>query len=168
MKVGVFLCTGGCLLVACVGTGTNNAPSPQRPTAEAVDALHRGDVNGAAQYVEQAVGGVKDGPGTLPALLLGAIVDLHPRNDTRNPDRAAELAARYVGAAQNEWQREVGIALFEIALGMGAHPRTAAAGGALPRLPQDARSSAERILQLQQEIERLQKELTRIRETLKR
>jgi len=156
------------LLLACAPTAGGGAPDPRTEMTAALAALNRGDVETATADLERLLGSGAAGPEVRQATLLGAVLYLHPRNPKRSPDRAAELAARYVdepGAGLGE--TELGMALFEIALDMGGNPRPEAVGGPLPKVPGGGRSNAERIRELEAQIQRLQQELARIRQTLK-
>jgi len=156
------------LLLACVRTGGGEAPNPHADMTAALAALHRGDVETATDDLERVLSSGATGTEVQQATLLGAVLYLHPRNPKRSPDRAAELAARYVDdPAAGRGETELGMALFELALDMGGKPRPEAVGGPLPKVPGGMRSNADRIRRLEAQIQRLQQELTRIRQTLK-
>lgn len=168
MRCRPFVSGAALLLLACTRTGGGNAPNPRADMTAALAALNRGDVETATADLERVLSGGAKGPDVQHATLLGAALYLHPRNPKRDPDRAAELAARYVadpGADLGE--TELGMALFELALDMGGDPRPEAVGGPLPKVPGSMRSNAERIRQLEAQIQRLQQELARIRQTLR-
>lgn len=155
------------LLLGCVSPSTE-PPSPRAGVDAALEALNRGNVEAATDALERVLASGAAGPEVRQATLLGAVLYLHPRNPKRSADRAAELAARYVGdPAAGLGEKELGMALFELAVDMGGNPRPEAVGGPLPKVPGGVRSSAERISQLEAQIQRLQQELERIRQTLK-
>ncbi|MDH4044003.1 MAG: hypothetical protein OEY20_01505 [Gemmatimonadota bacterium] len=168
MRCRAFVSGAVLLLLACTRTGGGEAPNPRAGMTAALAALDRGDVETAAADLERVLSSGAKGTDVQHATLLGAVLYLHPRNPKRNPDRAAELAARYVTDPDaGLGETELGMALFELALDMGGNPRPEAVGGPLPKLPGGVRSNAERIRQLEAQIQRLQQELARIRQTLK-
>jgi hypothetical protein len=149
---------------ACVPPG---APPPSGPNRldQALDALARNEVRTATLHLRFVADSGRTERLRRTATLLLAVLSLDPRNPARDPDRAAQLAARYVAGANNEAETELGRALYLVALDLGADARKVAGAPAVPDLRRPP--VADRLRDLEREIASLRDELERIRKTLK-
>jgi hypothetical protein len=151
--------------LACVPR-REGAPSPEGHVGVALAALDEGDVQGAATHLliaadEGDQAGVPDG-----VLLMASVLALDARNPRRSPNVAARLAARYAEQAKAPWDAELGTSLYYLAIDLGASPVRPAPGGAKARRLAGAPLAA-RLDSLEQTVARLERELVRVRETLK-
>jgi len=142
------------------------APSPEGHVGVALAALDEGDVQGAATHLLIAADGGNEAGVPDQVLLMASVLALDARNPRRSPDVAARLAARYAERARGPWDAELGTSLYYLAIDLGAGGVRSAPGGAgarrLARAPLAARLDS-----LEQTVARLERELVRVRETLK-
>jgi hypothetical protein len=126
------------LLTAPLATSrcaTLAAPASEPPSAEAqlqwaLALLHRQQFAPARFELERVYGPLADEPAARNALLVGAAVELDPRNPDRWPEAGAALAAQHLRLADTEpWTDPVAATLYLLALELGARPVTAGADG---------------------------------------
>jgi hypothetical protein len=150
------------LLLAAGGCAAGPAPQAPSPTtlfAQALDATEAGNIPLAVKRLDA----IPDSSSlSRQALLLKALLALDPRNPSRAPGQAADLAAQYSATARNRVDAALGTFLYAMALDLGAPPDSGASSLHLP-----ARTLASRLQELEQAVARLRTELARIQETLK-
>jgi hypothetical protein len=153
---------------ACAARQTPPTLTPAEHVQAGLDALDRGDLDGATVHLATAAE-LADGSLERQARLLGAAVALDPRNPARDPNLAASLAGGITAEEGSEWEAALARTLYSIALDLGATQtavrRQTATATDLPHL--SAPSLAARMQQLETTVAELRRELERIRETLK-
>lgn len=174
--------------------GRERPDDPAEAVSGGIHALERGDYETASARFHRVAARCEAGADGRRAVLLLATAALDPRNPDASADRAARLAAHYLGLPGSDPDgRAVAETLFLVALGRGARLLDAPGpadsvpglpprfedceveatvgiprGRALPALPDTARSSRLRVERdsLRARVDELEAELERIRNLL--